>query len=150
MALDEEIKYLIDELRHVLIISPKHRKEIERNKMLTTLKTLFKYEEDYIHIMDYLKRKKKVDSNYNWIDKNSGYIGDIADLVSTLSHKKYLRINNKSYDSEFIRTVIKNTFNIEISRSMIERMKSTSNSDYYNDILDWEIYRKNLLQISQE
>lgn len=150
MTLDEDIKYLIDELRNVLIISPKHRQEIEHNKMLSTLETLFKYEEDYIFIMDYLIKKEKVDSNYNWIDKNSGYLGDIADLISTLSDKKYLKINNKSYNSEFIQTVIKNTFNIEISTSMIERMKSTTNSEYHSDIPNWENYRKNILQISQK
>lgn len=149
-AIDQEIQYLLSELQHVLIISPKHRLEIEHNKMLSTLETLFKYEEDYIFIMDYLIKKGKVDSNYTWIDLNSGYLGDIADLISTLSHKKYLRINNKSYDSEFIQTVIKNTFNIEISTSMIERMKSSTNSEYHNDIPNWENYRKNILQISQK
>ena len=137
---ESELDYILSEIKDTLTISPLHRNEIEQNQMITTLKDLFKIEEDYYNVLAFLEKEGKIhkkDNGLVWKDKQKGYKYELTSLCSMLYERGFLVI--KEYNPLFMQKVISNTFNIDISIKTIDLYKFHSlsfHSDFPQSLLN--------------
>ena len=124
--IEDQLKFLLSEMRGTLKISLSHRMSIEQNRMIATLEDLFKIEEDYENIIRYLVAKGKINTANEWIDKSRGYKLEVMSLFHLLFEKGFFKV--KEYDASFMQQVIWNTYNVDISAKTILSAKYKNNS----------------------
>lgn len=93
----------------------------------TTLIELFEHISKYQKVMALLVKHKKVAAiTFKWKDLNNGYKSYVAYLVKELQQKGYFK-SSSMLNSDQTRTIIKNTFGVDVSVSTIKHANCDSN-----------------------
>lgn len=121
----KELRYY--ELKQVTLPGKKNiKKETSTNNAEKTdsFSELFRDENSFNFIKDILVDENLIESETNvWIDRKNGYKGTCASLFMTLHRKGYF-VNNRLPQVSEIRFICKNSFGIDISKSLIEKARS--------------------------